>query len=223
MSSELGTKFGDKHGADFGEIASDWAVKLQGIDKITSDQQQEWSSDLIKSLGVSAARILMSHVVTTWKRAGLLLPSKETLKLFSDIAIKAGLGLHTFDLLKRLHERSNAPEEVVTADATMDPLAIRAPQTLAQIFDMIKDFFGRLIERFNRRKGNLTGERTWHINHSPSRHSRLDGQTKSEDENFNYKGEEIYGPRPPGGDPANWSNCSCYLSLGTKNGKEVRI
>lgn len=227
MSSELGMRFGKDNGSIYGTIISNWVEKLKGVDEVTPEQKAEWANDLINALGPEAAPLLQT-VALSWEEAGLILPASDVLKKFAEIAIKAGLGKHTVDLLKRLHTRVN--DSLTASDnldddsmETPDTLALRAPQTVAQIFDMVKDAFGSLIERFNKRKGNLTGRRKWQTNSSPSRHSRLDGQIKNDDEDFYYKGEEIYGPRPPGGSPANWSNCSCQIFLETKQGEWIEM
>lgn len=100
----------------------------------------------------------------------------------------------------------------------------RSSQTVAQVFDMAQDRFNSLMGKYLKKTNQASGERQWITAYSksgPSRHAALDGQVKSEDENFIYDGEEVYGPRPPGGSPASWSNCSCSIVYLGKNGKPL--
>jgi hypothetical protein len=88
---------------------------------------------------------------------------------------------------------------------------------------MVKDKFNNIMARFFKDQNELTGRRRWQTSGLKSRHSSLNGQIKDENESFYYKGDYVYGPRPSGGSPGNWSNCSCFLQRETVGGDWLLI
>lgn len=224
MSSELGIGFGQEYGEEYGKVVAKWGKRLKGVKRISDEIKKEWSVDLRKALESQLVEVIVKKTSPGWKKVGEL-PSDETIKRFAQTAAKGSLEQDTNDLLERLRLMAQEPEseEAITAAITVSEALKRVGQTVSQIFDMVKDRFNGTMERYNRRQGKLTGRRRWQTNSLKSRHSRLDGQVKSEDERFVYKGESVYGPRPPGGSPANWSNCSCSLDVQRRDGDWVSI
>lgn len=100
-------------------------------------------------------------------------------------------------------------------------LAKRSPQTLAQIYDMAKDKFTHVLGRHLVNTNQFTGRRRWVTSGKDSRHAGLNHDIKDFNEKFTFNKEQIVGPRPVGGSPAHWSNCSCRLEYETKKGKWV--
>lgn len=100
-------------------------------------------------------------------------------------------------------------------------LSKRSPQTVAQIFDMAKDRFSRTLSGFLTRNQQFTGRRKWITTSKNSRHASLNGEIADFNEKFTFNKENVVGPRPVGGSPAHWSNCSCRLQYETKKGKWI--
>lgn len=100
-------------------------------------------------------------------------------------------------------------------------LSKRSPQTVAQIFDMAKDKFNSVLSNHMVKTKQFTGRRRWETSGKDSRHASLDHEIKDFNEKFSFNKEKIVGPRPVGGSPAHWSNCSCRLTYETRNGKWV--
>jgi hypothetical protein len=225
MSSEPGVSFGAEHHEKYAEVVETWANKLNGTE-ITDEMFREWGADLHSAL----AEDLRDSIVTTdLDKWGVKLPSTEVLMMYSQIAIKYALQYATKDLLDRLarsvkFDVENPPEESITAAIRpMRPseLAKRSPQTVAQIFDMAKDRFNQSISRFLTKNQQFTGRRKWVTSGKNSRHASLNHEIKGPDEFFTFNKEKIAAPRPIGGPPASWSNCSCSLAFETRDGKWI--
>lgn len=226
MSTPVATAFGSQYGNEYAEFLSKWAEKLKGVEKITDDIKREWAADLQKTLGEQAVNTLIKEVSPKWKKVGPL-PAKETLDRYAQMAVKRSLSSDTDDLLERLRVRAQLPDEepdeVTAAIFPVKFLLLRSGQTVAQIFDMIKDRYDRTIGRHYEEEKKLTGRKRWRTTSLNSRHKDLNLVVKDEDESFNFKGQDISGPRPPGGSPENWSNCSCYLQVEQANGDWTTI
>lgn len=223
MSSKQGTRFGEEFGSEYGEVVEKWGKRLKGVEKISDSMKKEWSADMEKSLGEQVLKSLKSQA-NVWKSVSPL-PSDETLERFAKIAVKGSLAEDSMDLLERLRKMAQEPEpeDAITAAITVGEALKRVGQTVSQVFDMAKDRFNRLMSNHFRDEGKLTGRRRWRTTSLKSRHRQLNHQVKSEGDNFIFKGSSVYGPRPPGGSPENWSNCSCYLQLEKDNGDWVRM
>ena len=224
MSSKRGMAFGEEFGSIYGEIVEKWAKKLANVDEITEEMHKEWALDLEKALGDHISKELLK-TTGQWKRVGTL-PSRETLSRFAKTSVRSSLGNDMGDLLVRLHSSAKLtmkedPEAMVAAGFLVKQLILRSGQTVAQIFDMAGDAFNATVGRFFKDKGALTGKRRWRTRSLNSRHRSLNMQEKSEGESFVIGGSTVYGPRPPGGEPALWSNCSCYLERETAGGEWV--
>lgn len=212
MSTQVGTKFGLTYAETYGEVIEKWAKKLEGVSEIDDATRSEWNADLEKALGEEVKDAILRYTAKEWSKTGAAMPSKATIERYAQIAAKGALQADTGDLLHRLQISANTePTEAITAAVLPGELIKRAHQTVSQIFDMAQDRFNRSIAKFSAKVKGKPMKRTWHTNSKNSRHAALDGQSKTEDEMFEYDGEKIYGPRPPGGSPANWSNCSCTL------------
>lgn len=252
LSSELGMSFGDKHHEKYAEVLEAWTNTAAGK-KVTDGMAEKWGADLHDALAEDLIEALMSKDdLSDWSSKGITMPSRETLKMFSQIAAKYSLQYASRDLLDRLvksvtFDKENPSETIVasssatltwtgsdylasnttsTITAAIRPmrpleLAKRSPLTVAQIFDMAKDKFKIVLSGHFERKNELTGRRKWVTTGKNSRHGALNGEIKGPEELFTYSGEEIAHPRPVGGSPAHWSNCSCRLEYETRNGKWV--
>lgn len=236
MSSKLGMEFGEQYGEAYGKVVSKWGKKLKGVSKITEPMKKEWAKDLRGALEKDIIEELTAKASKDWKSIGPI--SDEAIKNFAKQAVRRSMDEDHFDLLERLRLMAQEPEpedqqltasmiinnpSSLTAAISVSEALKRVGQTAAQIFDMAKDSFNAVVGRFFQRRGDLTGKKRWRtVGGAESRHRSLDGQVKNVDESFNYKGESISGPRPPGGSPENWSNCSCYLEVQKKNGDWVR-
>lgn len=236
MSSKLGMEFGEQYGEAYGEVVAKWGKKLKGVSKITEPMKKEWAKDLRGALEEDIVDALVKKAANDWKAVGPL-PSKETVRRFAQQAVRQSFNEDHFDLLERLRLMAQEPEpqEAVTASMVLnEPPSLtaaisvsealkRVGQTVAQVFDMAKDGFNSVFGRFYQRRGDLTGRRRWRtVGGKESRHRSLDGDIVGPDGSFNYKGDSIRGPRPPGGSPENWSNCSCYVEVEKKDGEWVR-
>lgn len=239
MSSKLGDEFGQEFGEAYGEVVAKWGKKLKGVSKITEPMKKEWAKDLRGALEDHIVEQLTAKAVDDWKAVGPL-PDKDTIRRFAQTAVRQSMNEDHFDLLERLRLMAQEPEpeekamvasmminnpDSLTAAITVSEALKRVGQTVAQVFDMAKDGFNAVVGRFFQRRGDLTGRRRWRTVSSErgeSRHAELDGDIVGPDGSFNYKGEAIKGPRPRGGSPANWSNCSCYVEVEKKNGEWVR-
>lgn len=225
MSTELGMLFGAEHHEKYADVIETWATKLSGKE-VTDELFAAWGADLHEALAEDLEEAILSTPLSSW---GVKLPSKETLIRFSQIAIKYSLQYATKDLLNRLSkstsfDKANPPEDGITAAIRpMRPseLAKRSPQTLAQIFDMAKDRYNETLNRHFTRTNQFTGRRRWVTVGKNSRHASLNQQVKGPEELFTYNKEKVVGPRPVGGSPASWSNCSCVLSYERRNGKWI--
>ena len=217
MSSEFAMDFGAKYGNEYGRVIDKWSRKLDGVDKITDSMRVEWGADLEKALGEQVSEALRKQAISKWKGKGVTLPSDESLERFVIVSTKRALISDTNDLLKRLQISSNT---IVAAPMSPIELVKRAGQTVAQILDMSFDRFDALMFTALRLTGQVSNVRRWNTSGTKqSRHGGLNGEEKEEGEFFTYNGNKVYGPRPPGGDPGDWSNCSCYLTYRTNRGK----
>lgn len=208
MSTEFATQFGNDFANDYGKVVEKWAKKLDGVKELSTEIHEEWGADLQKALGDQVIKALLKE---TLKDIDGRKPTKEGLEMYAKIAAKGALATDTGDLLGRLHKSANSPITLTAAVMSPGELAKRAAQTVSQIFDMAQDRFKRGVNSFQNRFRRRPAKRRWSVHTPNSRHAALDGQVKDENEMFTYDGEEIYGPRPPGGSPANWSNCSCTI------------
>jgi len=190
----------------------------------------QWGADLHEALAEDIIDALTTKdALAVWSSKGITLPSPEVVKMFSQIAAKYTLQYATRDLLDRLvksatYNKENPPEETITAAIRpMRPteLSKRSPQTVAQIFDMAKDKFSGSLQRFMVKTGQFSGRRRWVTTSKNSRHAALNGNVKDFNEFFSFGKEKVVGPRPVGGSPAHWSNCSCRLQYETKRGKWI--
>ncbi len=229
MSSELGMSFGETHHEKYSEVLEAWASTAAG-QEITEAMVEKWGKDLYSALADDLIEALMSKSeISEWSGKGVSLPSPETLKMFSQIAAKYSLQYASRDLLERLvksatFDKENPSDEAVTAairPVRPSTLIKRSPLTLAQVFDMAKDKFSTVLSGHFTKNNQFTGRRRWITAGRNSRHTSLNGQIKGPEDLFSYNGEEVATPRPVGGSPANWSNCSCRLEYETKNGKWV--
>ncbi len=229
MSSELGMSFGENHHEKYSEVLEAWANTAAG-QEITDAMVEKWGKDLYSALAEDLIETLMSKSeISAWSSKGVSLPSPETLKMFSQIAAKYSLQYASRDLLDRLvksatFDKENPSDEAVTAairPVRPTTLIKRSPLTLAQIFDMAKDKFTSILGTSLTKNNQFTGRRRWITAGRSSRHSALNGQIKGPEDLFVFNGEEIVAPRPVGGSPANWSNCSCYLEYETSKGRWV--
>lgn len=232
MSSKQGMEFGSEYYGDYAKVLESWTDKVKNSTEVDAELEAKWGVDLFKALSDPVTEALMAKVaLAQWAKQDVDLPSKEALRMFSGIAAKYSLSYATPDLLRRLvrsvkEDKKNPPEDTVTAAIrVMRPseLVHRAPQTVAQIFDMAKDQFNDLIYRFQTRKETFTGRRRWVTVGEHGRHQDLDGEIRGPDEEFTYKKKSIVGPRPVGGNPADWSNCSCVTDYEKTDGKWVRV
>jgi hypothetical protein len=209
MSTNFASTFGEEHGNEYGRIVNKWSKRLVGVNEIDQETFQEWGKDLQEVLGEQVKEALLNETVKEVRKSGGKMPSKELFDMYADIAVKGALATDTGDLLERLRISAN---EHLTAAFSPAGLAKRAFLTVAQIFDMAQDRFKRLANNFTNRTRETPRRRIWETHSGPdSRHASLDGVVKEEDEMFEYNGQEVYGPRPPGGSPADWSNCSCEI------------
>ncbi len=209
MSTKIATSFGEVYQDDYHKVISKWSKKFSSRVGVNPKTRSEWGSDLQNFLGNSVITALMDHTLPRWSKVGTL-PPKEVLDMYAKIAAKGALAVDTGDLFQRLKDAS----VTVLAAVQAPELVKRASQTVSQIFDMAQDRFNSLLGKNFQNTDQATGDRMWVITPSkfgPSRHASLDGVVRAEDELFDVDGEEVYGPRPPGGDPAQWSNCSCRI------------
>jgi len=227
MSSELATQFAEKHSDKYAEVLSKWADKVDG--SVSNSLQDAWGKDLHEAL----AEALIEDLVETsgW---GELNPSKELRTMYSQIAAKYALSYATSDLLIRLAKsvkEDKANPAVITADGEVSgrivrpsELIKRSAQTVAQIYDMAKDSFNAAVDRALTRNNMTTGNRRWVVvNPEESRHADMHHQIRAADQPFFFKKQKVNGPRPVKGNPADWSNCSCYLEYQTAKGKWLRV
>lgn len=221
MSTPIATEFGSTHGDSYADVITKWAEKLKGVKEVTENMRREWAADLQKALGDSVVESLLSQASPKWKKVGDL-PPEETLKRYARMSVKNSFFTDTEDLLQRLRVRAQEPDTdedgVTAAIFPVKFLVLRAGPTVSQIFDMVLDRFSRILNKQYEEKGVLTGRRRWRTASLNSRHKDLNLSVKKQDESFNFKGQDISGPRPPGGSPENWSNCSCYLQVEKSNG-----
>ena len=208
MSSKAGMEFGLKYQEDYGSVIETWGKRLSRVSDVTANMKKDWGNDLQKSFGDQLVKEVYKSS-SEWKKVGPL-PSKTTLENFAKLAVKNSLSKDMNDLLIRLHIMAQEPDSITAANTVSETIK-RAAQTLAQIFDMVKDKFSEVMSNYFKDQGTLTGRRRWRTTSQHSRHKDLNYQVKDIGEDFHYKGEDVYGPRPPGGSPANWSNCSCYM------------
>lgn len=227
MSTPEANKFGDNYADDYAGVVDNWTGRLDGVDAVTEAMQSEWGADLSKKLGPPAAAALLVYASRNWKPGPP--PHPSVIKMFISLAIKAVIAKQMYDLVQRLHTRVNEKPEKDGApppgSESVKETVNRAPQTTAQIFDMTKDGFDGIMQRYFIRKGELTGRRRWVTDETKknptSRHAALDGEIRNQDEEFSYEKKGIFGPRPPGGHPDHWSNCSCYLQYEKKDGSWI--
>lgn len=235
MSSQAGMDFGDKHQEKYAKVIDTWTNKVDNVSEVSKKLEGKWGATLLDTLAEPLIEALTSKdALGQWEKAGVKLPSKEALKMFSEIAAKYSLAYASPDLLRRLvisvkNDKANPPEttdKALTAALRVvrpSELATRSPQTVAQIFDMAKDRFNSVLNRFLQRDSQFTGRRQWVTEGSNSRHSNLNNQIRDEGDSFTYKKQDVQGPRPVGGNPADWSNCSCRIQYEKSNGKWVDV
>lgn len=218
-SSTLAVSFSGENTEKYQKVVVKWSQKLGGVDKISEEMFKKWGSDLREALGDDVTSALLTSTLNQWKNSGLNLPSEEVLQLFAKIAAKGALSVDTKDLLLRLRDSANA---VTAAILPLVTLIKRGGLAVSQIFDMAQDIFNRTIGRFFQRTDQLTKKRRWTTSGEPtSRHRRLNFVEKNENEMYHVNGNAIYGPRPPGGSPDEWSNCSCGLQFLAPGGEWV--
>lgn len=215
----------------YAAVLARWSKKIKPGDKISDADREAWTADLRKALEQDLVAKLKEDVTKEWAAAKLPIPSDETLDRFAKTAAKKALGPDAYDLLSRLPtftDPDTAQEalDVLTAASPWGFVIKRSVLAVSQMFDMAADAYNATIGRFFQKSGALTGRRQWHVTSvtkkgTQSRHESLDGQIRNEGESFEFKGESVYGPRPPGGSPAHWSNCSCYLTYEKENGDWV--
>lgn len=225
MSTPIATEFGNENGDAYAEVIEKWAAKLKGVEEITDEMRKEWAADLQKALGGRVIKTLLKEVAPGWKQVGAL-PPEETVNRFAQMSVKRSFFTDTEDLLQRLRVRAQKSDDGDGVTAAIFPvkfLLMRAAPTVAQVFDMVKDRFGRIMNRHYEGQDVLTGRRRWRTASVDSRHKDLNLVIKEKDESFNFKGQDISGPRPPGGSPENWSNCSCFLQAERTNGDWVTL
>lgn len=235
MSSQAGMDFGDKHQEKYAKAIDTWTNKVGKVSEVSKKLEGQWGNTLLDALAEPLIEALTSKdALGQWEKAGVKLPSKEAMKMFSEIAAKYSLAYASPDLLRRLvnsvkNDKANPPEtsnKAVTAALRVvrpSELANRSPQTVAQIFDMAKDKFNSVLNRFLQRDNQFTGRRQWITDGAHSRHANLNKEVRDEGDDFTYKKQAISGPRPVGGNPADWSNCSCRLQYEKSNGKWVSV
>lgn len=228
MSSELGMEFGDKHQEKYAKVLETWTKKSEKVSEVSEALATKWGNDLFAALEEPVIEALSSKVaVAQWAKNGADIPTKEVLEMFSKIAAKYALSFASPDLLRRLVRSVNESdnETLVAAGKVMTPgeLISRSSQTVAQIFDMAKDRFNDVMNTFQKKKKKFTGKKRWATYGDNSRHADLDGDIRDIDESFVYKKKAVKGPRPPGGNPADWSNCSCRIQYQKTNGKWIDI
>lgn len=230
MSSKAGLEFGAEHHEKYAKVLDKWSNK--NISEVTDKTAEKWGADLLDALGDPVIESLSSkEALGQWKKAGVKLPSKETIKMFSEIAAKYSLGHASPDLLRRLvlSVKNNKENPVVLTAAAEgkivrpSELIKRSPQTVAQLFDMAKDKFNDVMSRYLKKDAQFTGKKRWVTVGNHSRHADLDKEVRDEGGTFTYKKKSIGGPRPVGGNPGDWSNCSCRLEYQKSNGKWVSI
>lgn len=220
MSTELAMQFGSEYHEDYAKVLDRWSNKVTRVAGTSPRLESQWGLDLQEALGEPVhAALLHADALGQWKKVKL--PSKDALDMFAKIAVKYSLAFATSDLLRRLI-RSVKDEKkdngVQAAAFSPSELANRARQTVAQIFDMARDAFNAVLNRFLHRREELTGRRRWVSTGDNSRHADLHHEIRDEGEPFLYKKELIQGPRPPGGNPHDWSNCSCVIELERRDG-----
>lgn len=221
MSSEAAMLFGDEHHEKYAKVVGKWAKRVEGVSKLSQKTEAKWGADVEKALGEDVHAALFSDTPEQWKKVKL--PSEETLDRYAKIAVKYALNYATVDLLKRLTESVNKTDEAVTAAVEKPSEYIkRAAQTVAQIYDMAKDRLNSIINRRLESQEELTGRKRWVTVGDNSRHTSLHHEVRSQGGTFTYKKEQIEGPRPVGGNPHDWSNCSCYLEYERKDGSWIR-
>jgi hypothetical protein len=229
MSTELATMFGEDHHEKYAEVLESWASKAAGKN-VTDAMVAQWGADLHEALAEDITDALTAKdALARWSSKGITLPSPEVIKMFSQIAAKYTLQYATRDLLDRLvksatFDKENPSETTITAAIRpMRPseLIKRAPQTLAQVFDMAKDKFNNALTNHMVKTGQFSGRRRWVTTSKNSRHASLNQEVKDFNEFFLFGKEKVVGPRPVGGSPAHWSNCSCRLQYETKKGRWI--
>lgn len=223
MSTEQGNLFGAAHQEQYAEVLEAWASSPTG-EKVTDAMVAKWGADLHAALAEDLIETLLTE--SNWSNSDIDLPSEETLKMFSQIAVKYSLQYASKDLLERLlrsshWDKENPSEALTAAVRPMRPseLVKRSHLTVAQIFDMARDKFDTVISNHLTKNNQLTGQRRWETSGKNSRHAALNGEVRGPGEFFTYNGEDVVSPRPVGGSPASWSNCGCYLSRQRKDGK----
>lgn len=222
MSSEAGSLFGEEHQDKYKLVLEAWANSPLR-DKVTDAMAEKWGADLHEALSEDLITSLMDKkALSAWSTT---LPSRETLKMFSQIAVKYSLQHASRDLLIRLVKSATFDREnsITAAIKPMRPseLVKRSPLTVAQIFDMAKDKFSHVLSRYLTKNEQFTGRRRWETAGKNSRHAALNHEIKGPDDFFTFNKEKIVAPRPVGGSPASWSNCSCTTSYERRDGKWI--
>lgn len=229
MSSNLAMLFGENHHEKYSEVLKSWSNTTHS-GKLTDAMVVKWGADLNVALSEDLIKALVSKDdLSSWSSKGIRLPSPETLKMFSQIAAKYSLQYASRDLLNRFlksvtFDKENPSEDAVTAAIRpVRPSVIidRSPLTVAQIYDMAKDKFTNILSNYLTKNDQFTGRRKWITNSKNSRHASLNDEIRGPNEYFIYDKEKVAAPRPVGGDPASWSNCSCYLLYELRNRKWV--
>lgn len=216
---------------------SEWGIDLQhSLGDQVEEGLKKYTLSRWKSAGKLPPKDLLEMYTKIAVKGALAIDTGDLLQRLKDSAAITEFAVNSINSVNSINrdnstKSTRSPRLVVPlrlktetsefAVMQVPELLKRSSQTVAQIFDMAQDRFDGLIGRYFKKTGQASGKRQWVTEYSksgPSRHAALNGQVKSENEDFIYEGEKVHGPRPPGGSPANWSNCGCRLSYELSKG-----
>lgn len=204
-------------GPSYLRVIEEWGPRLRSVSEITNNIRQNWRADLRDALETDLRDQLLSRTTTDWQARGLPLPSDTQVRRFATASVRGTLGPDSDDLLLRLHRSARGVEGTAALSSYMTPG--RTNQTTAQIFDMANDRLEFNLARHAERRRLITGNVRWqNANPRTSRHSDLHGEVRRVGQDFS---SGTRGPRPPFGQPGEWSSCSCYLEYETVDGEWV--
>lgn len=204
-------------GPNYLRVIEEWGPRLRSVSEITNNIRQNWRADLREALESDLRDQLLERTTADWRARGLPLPSDAQIRRFATTSVRGTLGPDSDDLLIRLHRSARGVEGTAALSSYMTPG--RTNQTAAQIFDMANDRLEFQLARHAERRNLLSGRVRWqNANPATSRHRDLHGEVRRLGENFSGN---VRGPRPPFGQPGEWSNCSCWISYETIDGDWV--
>lgn len=215
-------KVGIQVGSEYQRVLAAWAWRLRTVERVSAKMKAEWSRDLRAALETDLTSALLEQAASRWINAGIELPAPATVRRFATIAVRKALGPEAEDLLGRFQDAASETNNRLPVDAYLNPN--KTAQTTAQIYDMAADSFNESIARRAAADNQLTGRKRWQTTGgAASRHANLQGQIRTLRQAFDDAGRQIQGPRPTGGHPNHWSNCSCRLQYETSDGNWISL